>query len=50
MRDVRLVVREGDEVYVGVEEDVFHKNCDEANRREIARWNEDVRKDKEGRA
>ncbi len=43
-----LVVREGDANYDGLE-NLFHKNCDEANRREIEAWNNDVRKDREAR-
>lgn len=43
-----LVVREGDEVFVM--EWPYHKTYDEANQREIKAWNDDVRKDKEGRA
>jgi hypothetical protein len=45
-----LVVRDGDQAQCTINDELLHKNCDEANRREIARWNEDVRKDKEGRA
>ena len=43
-----LVVREGDGVwqYAGDVEALFHRNCDEANRREIERWNADVRADR----
>ena len=44
-----LVVRSGEEYY-DIEENLFHTNCGEANQREIARWNEGVRKDKERRA
>ena len=42
-------MREGDEAYYGPNEDLLHKNCNDANRREIERWNEDVRKDREAR-
>jgi hypothetical protein len=41
-----LVVRQGEETYDCIE-NLLHANCDEANKREIARWNEEVRKDRE---
>ena len=47
-----FVVREGDEIWQGagdVGEVLFHRNCDEENRREIERWNNDVRADREAK-
>jgi hypothetical protein len=43
-----LVVREGDDKR-DVMDSLFHRNCDEANRREMKRWNNDVRADREAK-
>ena len=45
-----LGVREGDEQYDNADQvNLFHMDCAEANKREIERWNNDVRKDREAR-
>jgi hypothetical protein len=45
-----LVVRQGDEQYDNADEvNLFHRDCAEANRREIERWNADVRADRKAK-